>query len=170
MRLNDCDPQFKHDIAATPGGAGITACFACAGCSARCPVGGQRADYDPRRIIRLALMGAREQVLSSPLIWLCSSCYSCQEVCPQGVRFTEVLIAIKNLAVAAGYAPPSLKAIARLLAGHGRLLEVSEFENEKRAELGLPPVSERPADFQAILCEVVETAETADPAGAGEVR
>jgi heterodisulfide reductase subunit C len=163
MRLNDCDPQFKHDIAATPGGAGITACFACAGCSARCPVGGQRPDYDPRRIIRRALMGEREQVLSSPLIWLCSSCYSCQEVCPQGVRFTEVLTAIKNLAARAGYAPPSLKAIARLLAGHGRLLEVSEFENDKRAELGLPPVSECPADFKALLGEACEAAGAGAP-------
>ncbi len=151
MRLNDCDPEFKHEIAATPGGAGIKACFACAGCSARCPVGGQRPDYDPRRIIRLALMGAREQVLASPLIWLCSSCYTCQEVCPQGVNFTEVLTAIKNLAAKAGQAPPSSKVIARQLAAHGRLLEVGEFENEKRAELGLPPVGECPGDYQAIL-------------------
>jgi heterodisulfide reductase subunit C len=167
MRLNDCDPQFKHEIAVTGGGAGVTACFACAGCSARCPVGGQRSDYDPRRIIRLVLMGACKKVLSSPLIWLCSSCYTCQEVCPQGVRFPEVLTAIKKLATAAGHAPPRLKATVRLLAGHGRLLEVGEFENEKRAELGLPPVSECPADYQAILGETGELAEAAGPGEKG---
>lgn len=165
MRLNDCDPQFKHDIAAIPGGERIKACFACAGCSARCPVGGQRADYDPRRIIRLALMGARAEVLASPLIWLCSSCYTCQEVCPQGVNFTEVLIAIKNIAAQAGYAPPSAKAIARQLAAHGRLLEVGEFENDKRAELGLPPVRECPGDFQALLGQ---TGQEPEPEAAGQ--
>lgn len=151
MRLNDCDPTFKHEIAAEPGGEGLKGCFACAACSARCPVGALTPDYDPRRIIRLAILGAREQVLGSPLIWLCSACHACAEVCPQQVCFTDVLIAIKNIAARAGYAPPSQKAIMKQLAGHGRLLEVTEFENNKRGELGLPPVSEHPADYQAIL-------------------
>jgi heterodisulfide reductase subunit C len=151
MLLNDCDPAFKHEIAAEPGGAGIKACFACAACTARCPVGGHIPDYDPRRLIRLALLGRREEALSSPLIWLCSTCYSCQEVCPQEVRFTEALIAIKNLAARAGFAPPSTEAINRQLAAHGRLLEVGEFENEKREELGLPPVQEHPGDYRRIL-------------------
>ncbi|MFH1060265.1 MAG: 4Fe-4S dicluster domain-containing protein [Pseudomonadota bacterium] len=151
MRLNDCDPTFKHEIAAEPGGEGLKDCFACAACSARCPVGALMPAYDPRRIIRLAILGARELVLSSPQIWLCSACHACAEVCPQQVCFTDVLIAIKNIAARAGYAPPSQKAIIKQLAGHGRLLEVTEFENNKRGELGLPEVSERPADFQAIL-------------------
>ncbi|MCF8043864.1 MAG: 4Fe-4S dicluster domain-containing protein [Desulfarculaceae bacterium] len=151
MRLNDCDPGFKHEVAAEPGGAGIRACFACAACSARCPVGANRPAYDPRRIIRLTLLGRREEVLASPLIWLCSSCYSCGEVCPQQVRFTEVLTAIKNIAAREGHAPPSAKITAELLAKQGRLLEVTDFENDKRSGLGLPPVQQRPEDFQAIL-------------------
>ena len=151
MRLNDCDPGLKFAIAAEPGGEGLKACFSCAACSARCPVGALVPEYDPRRLIRLALLGDREQVLASPLIWLCSACHGCAEVCPQDVRFSEVVTAIRNLACRAGYAPPSQKAIAKQLAAHGRLLEVTEFENNKRAELGLPPVSESPGDFQTIL-------------------
>jgi heterodisulfide reductase subunit C len=151
ISLNKCDPGFKYEVAAEPGGAGIKACFSCAACSARCPVGGHREAYDPRRIIRMTLLGQREEVLSSPLIWLCSACYSCQEVCPQEVRFTDVLTAIKNIASRAGYAPPSARQIAGLLAGHGRLLPVTEFENDKRADLGLPLVEERGKDFAAIL-------------------
>lgn len=161
ISLNKCDPGFKYEVAAEPGGAGIKACFSCAACSARCPVGGHREAYDPRRIIRMTLLGLRDEVLSSPLIWLCSACYSCQEVCPQQVRFTEVLTAIKNLASRAGYAPPSAKQIAGLLAGHGRLLPVTEFENDKRADLGLPLVQERGADYAAILGIQPE----AEPAG-----
>lgn len=161
MRINDCDPDFKHQIAAEPGGEGIKGCFACAACSARCPVGALLPEYDPRRIIRLAILGAREAVLSSPLIWLCSACHACAEVCPQQVCFTDVLTAIKNLAARAGCAPPSQKAITKQLAGHGRLLEVTEFENKKRAELGLPPVGEAPADYQAILGVKAEDAPAA---------
>lgn len=160
MLINECDPNFKHEIAAEPGGEGIKVCFTCSACAARCPVAGHKPEYDPRRIIRLALLGRREEVLSSPLIWLCSTCYSCQEVCPQQVRFTEVLTAIKNLAARAGYAPDSSAAVTGQLARHGRLLEVTEFENEKRTELGLPPVESRPEDF----CRVLGV----EPATAGE--
>lgn len=151
MRLNDGDPGFKHQVAAEPGGQGLKSCFACAACSARCPVAGHLPGYDPRRIIRLTLLGRREEVLASPLIWRCSACYSCAEVCPQQVRFTDVLTAIKNLAARQGCAPPAARAGAGLLIKHGRLLPVSEFENEKRAKLGLPPVEERPLDFQRLL-------------------
>jgi len=151
INLNSCDPGFKHEIAAEPGGQGITACFACAACSARCGVAPHREEFDPRRLIRLALLGRREEVLTSPLIWLCSTCYTCAEVCPQEVRFTEVLTAIKNIAAREGRAPAGAKITPRLLAKMGRLLEVSEFENDKRAQLGLPPVGQHPRDFQAIL-------------------
>jgi heterodisulfide reductase subunit C len=163
IRLNDCDPGFKHQVAAEPGGEGLAACFACAACSARCPVAGHRPEYDPRRIIRLTLLGRKQEVLSSPLIWLCSTCYSCQEVCPQEVRFTDVLTAIKNLAARAGHAPPSTRAAAGQLVKLGRLLEVGEFENEKRAELGLPEVGGRPGEFQRILGREPE----GGPEGAG---
>ena len=151
MRLSDCDPEFCFEVAAHPGGENILSCFACGSCSGGCPVSRHVADYDPRRLIRLVVLGCREELLSSPLIWLCSGCYACQEVCPQQVCFTDALTALKNLAVRAGYAPPASKVLTRLLADHGRLLEVGEFENQKRAELGLPPVREVPEPFQAIL-------------------
>lgn len=151
MLLNDCDPGFKHQVAAEPGGQGIKACFACAACTARCPVAGHVEGYDPRRLIRLVLLGRREEVLASPLIWLCSTCYSCQEVCPQQVSFTEVLTAIKNIAARAGYGPPATEAVIDQLAAHGRLLEVGEFENQRRTDLGLPEVVEAPAHFQKVL-------------------
>lgn len=151
MRLGDGDPGFKHEVATEPGGEGIRACFACAACTARCPVAGHLPAYDPRRIIRLTLLGRRAEVLASPLIWRCSACFACSEVCPQQVRFTDVLTAIKNIAARAGCAPPAARAGAQLLARQGRLLEVGEFENDKRAKLGLPPVEQRPEDFQRLL-------------------
>ena len=65
--------------------------------------------------------------------------------------FTDALTAIKNLAARSGYAPTSAKFLTRLLGAHGRLLEVGEYENERRGELGLPLVREFPEPFQKIL-------------------
>ncbi|MFH0824072.1 MAG: 4Fe-4S dicluster domain-containing protein [Pseudomonadota bacterium] len=151
IKLNELDPAFKFEIAAQPRGNGLLACFGCKACSASCPIGPIQERYDPRKIIRMALLGMRKEVLGSEMIWLCSSCYGCHEVCPQNVSFTEVMFAIKNLAAAEACMPPGLTAQKALLRAHGRLYEITEFENDKRAKLGLPPITEHPEDFATLL-------------------
>lgn len=151
INLNELDPSFKFKVTSTRGGEGLQACYACKACTAACPVEKTVRRYDPRKIIRMALLGMTRELLESDFIWLCSSCYSCAEVCPQDVRFTDLIYAIKNLASAEACAPSGLTAQKSLLKDHGRLYEVSEFENEKRAKLGLPPIVEHPEDYRSLL-------------------
>jgi len=105
--LNDLDAKFKYDIAAEPGGENIKLCFACGLCTASCPVSEIDPEYNPRRIIRMALLGMRKEVLSSGTIWFCSQCYTCQAHCPQNVAFADVMKALRNMAVKEGYVHPS---------------------------------------------------------------
>lgn len=136
------DPDFKFEIAKQPGGENMKLCFQCGTCSGTCPVRAINDKYNPRRIIRMALLGMREDVLCSDFIWLCSTCYACHERCPQNVRIPELMMAIRNIAIREGNIHPVYTAYVTTLDGHGRLLEVGEFENEKRAKLGLPPLKE----------------------------
>lgn len=149
--LDRADPDFKDEVARRPGAEQIKLCYACGACSARCPIGELDPGFDPRRLIRLVVLGLRHEVLKSPLLWLCSTCYTCQETCPEGVDFTEVLFVLKNMAAEAGHFPPTLAAQIDLLKDHGRLYEVGDFENQKREELGLPGIEERPEHFRALL-------------------
>ncbi|MFH1135769.1 MAG: 4Fe-4S dicluster domain-containing protein [Pseudomonadota bacterium] len=151
INLDHADPKFKDEVAALRGAERIKLCYACGVCSARCPVGEINSGFDPRRIIRLIVLGLREEVLAGPWPWICSTCFTCQETCPQGVKFTEVMFAIKNMAARAGHFPPGLSAQPDLLRAKGRLYEISDFENQKRAELDLPPLEEAPAHFEIIL-------------------
>jgi heterodisulfide reductase subunit C len=59
--------------------------------------------------------------------------------------------AIKNIAVREGYLPPSMKSQLDLLASYGRLLEVTDFENEKRKESYLPLLHGKTEDIKKIL-------------------
>jgi heterodisulfide reductase subunit C len=145
------DLALVDEIAAEPGGENIRHCFACGTCTASCPVREVTERYNPRRIIHMALLGLREPVLSSDFIWLCSTCYSCYERCPQDVRITELMHAIKNVAVRHGYIHPSFRAQVELLGRHGRLYEITGFENERRAEQGLPPIDEQCQEIGALL-------------------
>jgi heterodisulfide reductase subunit C len=145
------DSNFKFLIASEPGGENIKKCFSCGTCTAGCPVREVTDRYNPRKIIRMALLGLKKEVLSSQFIWLCSSCYTCFERCPQDVRIPELMNAIKNIAVREGYLPPPMKTQLALLSSFGRLLEISDFENEKRKESNLPPIQSKTEDVKKIL-------------------
>ena len=110
LNLKSADAKFIHELTGQPGGEKVRACFTCKTCSASCPITAANETFNPLRIIRLALYGFREQVLGSDFIWLCSSCYSCQERCPQGVCITDFMTLLKNMAVKAGYAPTGIRA------------------------------------------------------------
>lgn len=102
------DPNFKFEIAKRPGGENIRKCFACGTCTAGCPVFHVEHEYNPRKIIRMILLGMREEVLKSKIIWLCSQCYTCSANCPQDVDFSHIMMALRDMAVKEGYAPVDL--------------------------------------------------------------
>lgn len=102
------DVNFKYEIAGKPGGENIKKCFACGTCTAGCPVYHVEHKYNPRKIIRMILLGMREQVLSSKAIWLCAQCYTCSANCPQDVDFSDIVFALREMAVQEGYAPSHL--------------------------------------------------------------
>jgi len=101
--LSEMDANFKNEIASQPGAEHFKRCFTCGTCTASCPVAEVNEDYDPRKIIRMAILGMKKEVLSSDILWMCSRCYTCYALCPQGVKFTDVLGILRDMAVKQGY-------------------------------------------------------------------
>ncbi len=146
--LEKSDLKFLKEIIARPGGELISACFTCRTCAASCPITAVNNRFNPLWIIRMVLYGLKEEVLKSDFIWLCSSCYACQERCPQGVSITELMTLLKNMAVEEGYAPAGIKVQRELVTGQGRIYPIDDFDNKKRDKIGLPPLP--------TSCEVVK--------------
>jgi heterodisulfide reductase subunit C len=105
INLKDLDAKFKYDIAARPGAENFKRCFSCGTCTASCPVAEVNEAYDPRKIIRMAILGMRKDVLSSDVIWMCARCYICYAHCPQNVKFADVMGVLREMAVEEGSAP-----------------------------------------------------------------
>jgi len=137
------DPNFKYEVANKMGSLDITRCFACGTCTVCCPVREIEEKYNPRRIIRMILLGMREDVLKSDFIWLCAACHTCDDRCPQGVKLTKIMNALKNIANREGYVHPFFRGQTRLVSTFGRLYDVEDFDNKKRERLGLPSVKKR---------------------------
>ncbi|MFH7326041.1 4Fe-4S binding protein [Desulfurivibrio sp. C05AmB] len=98
----EINAAFSAEVTALPGGEHLNSCYSCGACSGACPVSQAIPDFDPRRIIHMIRLGLKEQLLTSELVWYCSNCRSCVFVCPQDVRFAEIVSALRKLALDQG--------------------------------------------------------------------
>jgi len=126
LAVSDLDLSFCQEVASQPGGEHIRRCFACGTCAAGCPITEVDPNYNPRKIIRQVLFGMRKEVLSSPLIWYCLVCYRCYARCPQKVNFTDVMRALRYLAIKGRYASSDMLK---------RIEEVDRFSQTIRHDL-----------------------------------
>ena len=129
------DPNFKNEIAQKIGLQEIKPCYACGSCTGVCPVREIVEDFDPRRLIHMIILGMREQVLSSDLIWFCCQCNSCYFVCPQGIRFSRIATELQQMAIAEGYVDNDF--IKRLSPVNDHLLDLCRRTMFEKVKQGL---------------------------------
>ena len=136
--VNELDLNFAEEIASQPGGENIKRCFACGTCAAGCPITEIDEEYNCRRIIRQILLGMREEVLSSPTIWLCLICYRCYARCPQKVNFTDIMRILRYLAIKGRHVPvqtsTQIENLDRFIQEIRRDLVSSLFESQEKIE------------------------------------
>ncbi|MDH7511473.1 MAG: 4Fe-4S dicluster domain-containing protein [Clostridiales bacterium] len=89
---------FLYQVSNIPGGEKIKKCIQCGTCTGSCPVS-YTMDVMPREIIALFRAGAMESILNSRTIWICASCYACTVRCPMGIKVTDILYALKRMAM-----------------------------------------------------------------------
>ena len=103
VTTKEITPAFNSEVTKAEGGQHLNRCFSCGACSGICPVSQAITDFDPRKIIHMVRMGLKERLLKSDLLWFCSQCKSCVFVCPQDVRFAEIVEALWGMAYEQGY-------------------------------------------------------------------
>lgn len=110
--LPESSPGLVERVLDTSIAEKIKSCIQCGTCSASCPTA-YAMDYTPRQIIAALRAGQWERVLGSNTPWLCASCYYCTVRCPSGIEFTELMYALKRLAVKRGIYPQGSPALYR---------------------------------------------------------
>jgi heterodisulfide reductase subunit C len=97
VTTKEITPSFNSEVTKKEGGQHLNRCFSCGACSGICPVSQAIPDFDPRKIIHMVRMGLKDRLLKSDLLWFCSQCKSCVFVCPQDVRFAEIVEALWDM-------------------------------------------------------------------------
>ncbi len=104
---SDTSNTFADRVRAIPGGEHLAMCYACGTCVSKCMIQQKvEPEYNPRRLLRLVMMGLEEEAFKSPTTWHCSACDLCYPACPQEIHISGVIDAVKQLAVEAGYESP----------------------------------------------------------------
>lgn len=105
LKEEELDRDFVSLVKSFPGTEGVLRCIQCGTCSGSCQLS-EEMDYTPRRIIEMIRAGMRDEVLGSKAIWYCASCYTCTVRCPSNIKVTEIMYALKSLAIRRGYTKP----------------------------------------------------------------
>ncbi len=115
----------------------LETCYQCGTCAASCPVFRANNTKNPRKFIQEVLIKAQD-ALKDDNIWMCTTCYRCEERCPQGIPLTTLFFALKNLSVKMGWVPPSVKKEWETVKQFGFTAPPSQSILKRREKMGLP--------------------------------
>ena len=105
VHLATPEGEFQGELRLSDQASTFSACFGCQTCTNVCPVVANYANPKealgllPHQIMYSVGLGIKDLAFGSNMLWDCVTCYQCQEQCPQGVKVTEVLYELKNLAI-----------------------------------------------------------------------
>ncbi|MFX1322537.1 MAG: 4Fe-4S dicluster domain-containing protein [Promethearchaeota archaeon] len=126
----------------------IKYCYQCSRCADNCPVTKVTSDfytttgYNPRQNILNALLGYKEAIFSEDplIIWGCTVCDTCDEVCPQNIELTEIFTLLKNQSIEQGKGPDFIYSQAQAIFDSAKAIPSQPAIERRREQMGLPAV------------------------------
>jgi heterodisulfide reductase subunit C2 len=88
---SEVDPKVSH-------------CFQCKKCTNGCPIT-FAMDLMPNQVMRMILLGQKDELLKSKTIWVCASCQTCTTRCPNDIDIAHVMDGMRRACRAEGVKP-----------------------------------------------------------------
>jgi Fe-S oxidoreductase len=73
-------------------------CLECGKCTSACPVSLRFSEFSPRLVVKKALLGFEDDLLSDENLWECLTCNLCNDVCMSDVHIPEFIQAVRRQA------------------------------------------------------------------------
>ena len=152
--LNDSnrDPDFTAEFI-DAGIETVKHCFQCGTCSGSCP-SGRRTPYKVRQIVRKCLLGLKDEVIADDALWMCTTCYTCQERCLRSVKIVEIIKKARNVAAHAGYMAKPHKMTGVYVINTGHAVPINDNVKALRSKIGLSEVPPTTHAYPEALEEV----------------
>jgi heterodisulfide reductase subunit C len=131
----------------------LNVCYQCGTCVSSCAGGLVNPEKNIRKLIQNLIDSADiSELKNSDLLWLYTSCYQCEDRCPEGVPLTTLLIRLKNMAADRGLIPASVQKEIDTLGTQSFTFPPAKSIIARRKRLGLADLP-RPAktEMQALI-------------------
>jgi heterodisulfide reductase subunit C len=157
VKATKIDPKFKYDIMKMPGAEKISLCFQCGTCTADCAIARFTDLYKPRKIARIVQLGLKSRLISDDALWLCTTCFTCVDHCPQGVEVSSIVRALRNISVKKRKKMPLIfKVFTSNILKTGYVYVMPESRLKKREAKGLPPLPKPNLDHVAKIFDSID--------------
>ncbi len=90
------DQRLKGIITESFPQAQIEYCLTCGMCVSGCPASGIEG-LDPRKFLRLLLLGQDQELLKSDWIYACTMCARCRYACPMGIDIGRMVYVLRGM-------------------------------------------------------------------------
>ncbi|MBZ9571642.1 CoB--CoM heterodisulfide reductase subunit C [Methanobrevibacter sp. TMH8] len=157
LTLSNVDPEFTQ-VFKDAGIDSVEICFQCGTCTGGCP-SGRRTPYRVRQLVRKCLMGLKDEVISDDSLWMCTTCYTCQERCPREIKIVEIVKMARNIAAQNGFMAPAHKATGSFVIKTGHGVPINDATMELRKRVGLDELPPTTHSFPEALEEVQKICE-----------
>jgi heterodisulfide reductase subunit B len=135
----------------------LEVCYQCGTCTASCAVGLVNAEKNIRSLIQKVINATDDSILDEDnLLWLCMTCYQCEDRCPQGIPLATLLVELKNIAAKKGWIPSSVQKEMQTIAEHGFTFPPVRSILLRREKLGLPDLPELDQDEIRTLINITD--------------
>jgi len=111
----------------------ILTCFQCGACTGSCP-SGKHTSLNVRRIIKDSI---KKDISDQPDLWMCTTCYNCQERCPRGIKVTDAILSLRAEAAKKGHILPEHRAVCKFLIEMGHAVPIDDIHITIREKIGL---------------------------------
>lgn len=141
-------------------GQNLLACYQCRRCAAGCPVGDETG-VTPDRLIRMVLLGEKDDALNNLLVWKCVACYTCGTRCPNNIHTARITETLKQMSKEAHIEPMTPKVAAfhdsftTSVSHFGRM---NEMEFMGMYEMKITRSEAKHGNWKAIVDEIMDQA------------
>ncbi len=95
INLATTDTKFIRDVEGESGQT-VANCYQCGNCTAGCPMS-FTYDLSVSQVMRLIQIGQKDMVLRSRAIWMCATCDTCTQRCPNNIDVARIMDVCRHM-------------------------------------------------------------------------